>query len=683
MPKAKVNGVEVEFEPGMTVLQVAELAGEEIPRFCYHERLSIAGNCRMCLVEVKPGPPKPQASCALPASDNQEIFTNTPMVKKAREGVLEFLLINHPLDCPICDQGGECDLQDETLGYGRDDTRYQENKRAVEEKYMGPLVKTVMTRCIQCTRCVRYVTEIAGVPEIGMISRGEDAEITTYLEKALGTEMAGNVVDLCPVGALTHKPWAFNYRPWELKKTETIDVHDAVGANVRVDARGSEVMRVLPRTNEAINEEWIDDKQRYAVDGLMRQRLDRPYVRKGKSLQAATWAEAFEAIAARMKKADPSRIGVIAGDLQDAESMKAAMDLFKALGSPNIDCRQDGSVLGYGPRESWLFNTTIAGLEQADGIMLIGTNPRLEAPLVNARLRKMWLASGVHIGVVGDNADLNYKYAHVGAGAASLKQMFDDHPSIPMQKPAFIIGSGVLAREDAPAILDMIATGAKDYGLVKDGWNGFNVLHTAASRVGGLDMGFVPAKGGLSAKEMVKKGALDVLFLLGADEIDTSGSDAFVVYLGTHGDAGAHKADVVLPGAAYTEKNGLYVNMEGRVQMANRAVFPKGEAREDWAILRALSDRLGQKLPYDSLNALRKKLIDDHPTFGQVDYAPGSIPAKLDLSKLGKQGKVADAAFASPIKDFYQTNPIARASVTMAECSALAASLKSAPVAAE
>jgi NADH-quinone oxidoreductase subunit G len=683
MPKAKVNGVEVEFEPGMTVLQVAELAGEEIPRFCYHERLSIAGNCRMCLVEVKPGPPKPQASCALPAADNQEIFTNSPMVKKAREGVLEFLLINHPLDCPICDQGGECDLQDETLGYGRDDTRYQENKRAVEEKYMGPLVKTVMTRCIQCTRCVRYVTEIAGVPEIGMISRGEDAEITTYLEQAINSEMTGNVVDLCPVGALTHKPWAFNYRPWELKKTETVDVHDAVGANVRVDARGAEVMRVLPRTNEAINEEWIDDKQRYAVDGLMRQRLDRPYVRKGKSLQPATWAEAFEAIAAKVKKADAGKIGVIAGDLQDAESMKAAMDLFKALGSPNIDCRQDGSTLGYGPRESWLFNTTIAGLEQADAIMLIGTNPRLEAPLINARLRKHWLATGVNIGVVGDQTDLNYNYAYVGAGAASLKQMLADHPTIGAKKPAFIIGSGVLAREDAPAILDMIATGAKDYGLVADGWNGFNVLHTAASRVGGLDMGFVPAKGGLSAKQMVAKGALDVLFLLGADEIDTADSDAFTVYLGTHGDAGAHKADVVLPGAAYTEKAGLYVNMEGRVQMANRAVFPKGEAREDWAILRALSEKLGHTLPYDSLNALRAKLIADHPTFGQVGYAPGSTPAALDLGKLGKTGKIADAAFTSPIKDFYQTNPIARASVTMAECSALAASVKSAPVAAE
>jgi NADH-quinone oxidoreductase subunit G len=683
MPKAKVNGVEVEFEPGMTVLQVAELAGEEIPRFCYHERLSIAGNCRMCLVEVKPGPPKPQASCALPAAENQEIFTNSPMVKKAREGVLEFLLINHPLDCPICDQGGECDLQDETLGYGRDDTRYTENKRAVEEKYMGPLVKTVMTRCIQCTRCVRYVTEIAGVPEIGMISRGEDAEITTYLEQAIHSEMTGNVVDLCPVGALTHKPWAFNYRPWELKKTETVDVHDAVGANIRVDARGAEVMRVLPRTNEAINEEWIDDKTRYAVDGLMRQRIDRPYVRKAGKLQPATWSEAFDAIAAKIKKTAPEKIGVIAGDLQDAESMKAALDLFKALGSPNTDCRQDGSTLGYGPRESWLFNTTIAGLENADAIMVIGANPRLEAPLVNARLRKRWLQTPVPIGVVGERNDLNYQYHYVGAGMSSLQQMFDDHPTISAQKPAYIIGAGVFARDDADAVLAAICAGGAQHGLVKDGWNGFNVLHTAASRVGGLDMGFVPAKGGLAAKDMVKTGALEVLFLLGADEIDTSASDAFTVYLGTHGDAGAHKADVILPGAAYTEKPGLYVNMEGRVQMANRAVFPKGEAREDWAVIRALSEKLGQTLPYDSLNALRAKLIADHPTFGQVGYAPGSAPAKLDLAKLGKKGKVSDAPFTSPIKDFYQTNPIARASVTMAECSALAASAKSAPVAAE
>ena len=458
---------------------------------------------------------------------------------------------------------------------------------------------------------------------------------------------------------------------------------DAVGANIRVDARGSEVMRVLPRTNEAINEEWIDDKTRYAVDGLMRQRLDRPYIRKNKKLVPATWAEAFEAIAAKVKKAPADRVGVIAGDLQDAESMKAALDLFAALGSPNVDCRQDGMVLGSGPRESWLFNSTIAGIEQADAIMLIGTNPRLEAPLVNARLRKSWLATGVRIGVVGEQADLNYDYAYVGAGPSALQQMFDSHAAIKAQKPAFIVGSGVLARADGAALLHMIGEGAAKFGVVKDGWNGFNVLNTAASRVGGLDMGFIPGKGGLSAKDMVKAGALDVLFLLGADEIDTAESDAFVVYMGTHGDAGAHKADVILPGAAYTEKAGLYVNMEGRVQMANRAVFPKGEAREDWAILRALSERLGQTLPYDNLTALRKKLIGDHPTFGQVDYAPGSIPAKLDLSKLGKKGKTSDAAFVSPIADFYQTNPIARASVTMAECSALAASLKQAPVAAE
>jgi NADH-quinone oxidoreductase subunit G len=683
MPKAKVNGVEVEFEPGMTVLQVAELAGEEIPRFCYHERLSIAGNCRMCLVEVKPGPPKPQASCALPAAENQEIFTNTPMVKKAREGVLEFLLINHPLDCPICDQGGECDLQDETLGYGRDDTRYHENKRAVEEKYMGPLVKTVMTRCIQCTRCVRYVTEIAGVPEVGMISRGEDAEITTYLEQAIHSEMTGNVVDLCPVGALTHKPWAFNYRSWELKKTESVDVMDAVGANIRVDARGAEVMRVLPRVNEAINEEWIDDKTRYACDGLMRQRLDRPYVRIDGKLKPATWAEAFATVAAKLTAAKPERIGAIAGDLQDAESMKATLDLFKGLGVTNLDCRQDGAKLGYGPRESYLFNTTIEGLEKVDALMLIGTNPRLEAPLINARIRKRWLTGKLKIGVVGEQADLNYGYHYVGAGVASLKQMFDGHDKIAAQTPAFIVGAGVYAREDGAALLNLIGEGAAKFGLVKDGWNGFNILHTAAARVGGLDLGFLPGAGGLDAKAMTAKGALDVLFLLSADEIDLADTDAFVVYLGTHGDAGAHRADVILPGAAYTEKAGLYVNTEGRVQMANRAVFPKGEAREDWAILRALSEHVGAKLPYDSLNGLRAKLIADHPTFGQVDYAPGSAPAALDLAALGAAGAVSDAPFASPITDFYLTNPIARASVTMAECSALAASLKAKPVAAE
>lgn len=420
MPIAKVNGVEVEFEPGMTVLQVAELAGEEIPRFCYHERLSIAGNCRMCLVEVKPGPPKPQASCALPAAEGQEIITNSPMVKKAREGVMEFLLINHPLDCPICDQGGECDLQDQAMGYGRDDSRYADNKRAVEEKFMGPLIKTVMTRCIQCTRCVRFITEVAGVPEIGLISRGEDVEITTYLDKSVTSELSANVIDLCPVGALTSKPYAFNARPWELKKTESVDVMDALGSAIRVDSRGPAVLRVLPRLNEDINEEWISDKTRYAVDGLSRQRLDQPYVRKAGHLQPVSWAEALDLVAAKIKAASPDRVGVIAGDLQDAESMKATKDLFGSLGVKNIDCRQDGMALGAGPRESWLFNSTIAGIENADAILIVGANPRLEAPVFNARLRKRWLAGALRVGVIGEQADLTYGYDYLGAGPESL-----------------------------------------------------------------------------------------------------------------------------------------------------------------------------------------------------------------------------------------------------------------------
>ncbi len=675
MPTAKVNGQEVEFEPGMTVLQVAELAGEEIPRFCYHERLSIAGNCRMCLVEVKPGPPKPQASCALPAAEGQEITTNSPMVKKAREGVMEFLLINHPLDCPICDQGGECDLQDQAMGYGRDDSRYGENKRAVEEKYMGPLIKTIMTRCIQCTRCVRFVTEVAGVSEIGMIGRGEDAEITTYLERAVTSELSGNVIDLCPVGALTAKPWAFNYRPWELRKTESVDVMDALGSAIRVDARGMEVMRVLPRVNDQVNEEWISDKTRFACDGLMRQRLDRLYVRGADGrLQPASWGEAFDAIAARTRGVAPERIGVIAGDLQDAESMKAALDLFSALGVRNLDCRQDGSTaLGAGARESWLFNSGLMGVEHADAVLLVGTNPRLEAPVLNARLRKRWLAGAMTLGVVGEAADLGYDYAHVGVGPRSLAHVgagaFGKALS-EAKKPAVIFGAGALARPDGAAVLRAALDAIDALPLVGEGWNGFNVLHSAASRVGGLDLGFTPGEGGLATRAMLESGALDVLFLLGADEVEVP-AGAFVVYLGTHGDRGANRADVVLPGAAYTEKSGIYVNTEGRVQIAERAVFPKGEAKEDWAILRALSERLGATLPYDTLAELRMRLIAEHPTFGRVDYV--APVAALDLSTLGVAGDLAETPFASAVADFHQTNPIARASVTMAECSALRA----------
>ena len=662
MPKAKVNGVEVEFTPGMTALQVAELAGEEIPRFCYHERLSIAGNCRMCLVEVKPGPPKPQASCALPAADGQEIFTNTPMVKKAREGVMEFLLINHPLDCPICDQGGECDLQDQALGYGRDGTRYLENKRAVEEKQMGPLIKTVMTRCIQCTRCVRFATEVAGVPELGMISRGEDAEITPYLENAVTSELSGNLVDVCPVGALTSRPYAFNARPWELKKTETIDVMDALGSAIRLDAKGAEVMRALPRVNEDINEEWLADKSRHHVDGLMRQRLDRPYVRIDGKLKPASWGQALAAVATRIKATAPDRIGVIAGDLQDAESMKAALDLFTSLGVKNLDCRQDGSVLHprWG-RASYTFAATIAAIDEADHILLVGTDPRKEAPILNARIRKRWLRGGCTVSVIGPRAELTYPYEYLGAGAQSLAGV--KAPEKPFEKALVIVGQGALIGASGAAVLQLAAKAAQTLGA------SLNVLHTAASRVGGLDLGFVPGEGGKSAFETVQAGAVELLFLMGADEIDTSASKAFKIYMGSHGDRGAMSADIILPAAAYAEKPGIYVNTEGRVQIANRAVFPKGEAKEDWAILRALSGELGAKLPYDTLADLRAKLMADHPTFGQVDYAPG-VPAGLDLSTIGEAGEAGDAPFASPIGDYYQTNPIARASVVMAECSA-------------
>jgi NADH-quinone oxidoreductase subunit G len=677
MPTAKVNGIDVPFESGMTVLQVAELAGEEIPRFCYHERLSIAGNCRMCLVEVKPGPPKPQASCALPAADGQEIITNSPMVKKAREGVMEFLLINHPLDCPICDQGGECDLQDQSMGYGRDASRYAENKRAVEEKFMGPLIKTVMTRCIQCTRCVRFVTEVAGVSEIGMISRGEDAEITTYLDQAITSELSANVIDLCPVGALTSKPYAFNARSWELTKTASIDVMDALGSAIRIDSRGPAVLRVLPRTHDAVNEEWISDKTRYACDGLSRQRLDRPMLRLNGRLTPVSWGEALGAVADKIKSISPDRIGVIVGDLQDAESMKAALDLFGGLGVTSLDCRPDGLALGEGPRESWLFNSTLEGLENADAILLIGAHPRIEAAVFNARLRKLWLSGRSRIASIGAPVDHGFGCEVLGAGIEALEALTRGEGDFAQalkaaERPAIIMGTGALARPDGAAVLAAAATLGASVKVVRDGWNGWNVLHTAAARVGGLDLGFIPRRGGKAARAMLAKGALDLLVLMGVDEEDLAASDAFVVYVGTHGDAGAHRADVVLPGVAYTEKSGLYVNTEGRVQRGERAVFPKGEAREDWAIWRALSAVLGAPLPYDSLEQLRERLFADHPSFGQIDYAPGAVPASLDLNSLGVAGEIDPSPFVSPVSAFHLTNPICRASVTMAECAALA-----------
>jgi NADH-quinone oxidoreductase subunit G len=671
--KIIVDGKEVDVPAEYTLLQACEEAGAEIPRFCFHERLSIAGNCRMCLVELK-GAPKPVASCAWAVKDcrpgpNGElpsVVTKSPTVKKARNGVMEFLLINHPLDCPICDQGGECDLQDQAMAFGVDNSRYAENKRAVEDKYIGPLVRTSMNRCIHCTRCVRFTAEVAGTADMGAIGRGEDMEITTYLETAMASELQGNVADLCPVGALLPKPYAFKARPWELGKTESIDVMDALGSAIRVDVRGREVMRILPRVNEAVNEEWISDKTRQIVDGLQRQRLDRPYIRKDGRLVPATWSDAFAAIAARVKATTPARIGAIAGDLASVEDMFALKSLMANLGSANLDCRQDGTKLdpSFG-RGSYIFNPTVAGLEEADAILIVGSNPRKESPVLNARILKRWRMGGVEIGLVGERADLTYSYQYLGAGAETLTELGNGKGFAEVlakaQRPVVIVGQGALLRADGAAVL---AACAKLAGS-RDGWNGLAVLHTAAARVGGLDLGFVPGQGGMDAWAMTRPGALDVIFNLGADELEIA-PGAFVVYQGTHGDRGAHRADVILPGATYTEKSGLYVNTEGRVQFAERANFAPGDAREDWAILRALSEVVGAKLGFDSLADLRKALYAAHPHFARIDaIEAGTI-------NITGAGALSTGAFTSAVDDFYLTNPIARASAVMAECSALA-----------
>jgi NADH-quinone oxidoreductase subunit G len=682
MTKLIIDGKEIEVPAEFTLLQACEAAGAEIPRFCYHERLSIAGNCRMCLVEIKGGP-KPVASCAWgvrdcrpgPKGEPPEISTRSPMVKKAREGVMEFLLINHPLDCPICDQGGECDLQDQAMGYGVDTSRFAENKRAVEDKYLGVLVKTSMNRCIQCTRCVRFASEVCGVPEMGATGRGEDMEITTYLETALTSELQGNLVDICPVGALTSKPYAFAARPWELGKTQSIDVMDAVGSAIRIDTRGREVMRILPRVNEAVNEEWISDKTRHVVDGLRTQRLDRPYIRENGQLRAASWPQAFEAIAAKVARANGKRIGAIAGDLAAVEEMFALKELLAKFGSANLAVQGGGAFDPKAGRASWIFNPTIAGIEQADALLIVGSNPRREAAVLNARIRKRWRTGQLKIGVIGDKADLTYTYEHLGAGTDSLSDLAAGKHSFAevlkgAKHPIVLVGAGAAARHDGAAVLALAAKLALEFGAVKDGWNGFGVLHSAASRVGALDIGFAPGDGGLNAAEMTTFGTLDVLFSLGADEIKVP-DGTFVVYIGTHGDRGAHRADVILPGAAYTEKSGIYVNTEGRVQMASRAAFPPGDAREDWAIVRALSDVLGKKLPYDSLSALRQAMFRATPHLMRIDQIePGDASAIKTIA--GQGGSAEKTPFKSPVEDYYLTNPIARASAVMAECSRLA-----------
>ena len=648
MPKVTVDGQEIEVPEGATVLQACELAGKEIPRFCYHERLSIAGNCRMCLVEVKPGPPKPQASCALPATDGQEIRTDSQMVKTAREGVMEFLLINHPLDCPICDQGGECDLQDQSVAYGRGATRYEENKRAVTEKYMGPLIKTVMTRCIHCTRCVRFSEEIAGVDEIGAVGRGEDMQITTYLEQAAEHELSANVIDLCPVGALTSRPYAFEARPWELKKTLSIDVSDAVGANIRLDSRGREVMRALPRVNDAVNEEWLSDKGRYMVDGLSKRRLDKVFMRKKGGLKPVSWDEAFKAVA----KAKPGTdIAAIAGDMVDCETMFAAKSLLKACGSSLIEGRQTGMDYDVSNLAAVNFNSTFEGLEQAKAILIVGSHIRWEAPLVNVRIRKA-VKRGAKVFVVGPHWDTTYPAEFLGTDLAVLNDL-PGHIADAFkgaERSAVIVGGGALKGAHGKAL-----------ALASEWGADFNVLHFSAARMGGLMLGFAQ-KGGIAD---VAKAKPKVVISLGADEMDFEPfADSLKVYIGHHGDKGAHAADIILPAASFAEKDGTYVNTEGRVQFAEKAVFAPGDAREDWTILRALADALGVAVGFDTFAQLQSAMIAEVPALGEEGLADyGALP-KAD-AKAKAQGTMG----AYPIKDFYLTNPIARASAVMKHCS--------------
>ncbi|MEM6385724.1 MAG: NADH-quinone oxidoreductase subunit NuoG [Pseudomonadota bacterium] len=666
--KLIIDDVEVEVDPALTLIQACEQVGIEIPRFCYHERLSIAGNCRMCLVEVVGGPPKPAASCAMqvrdlrPGPEGQPpvVKTNSPMVKKAREGVMEFLLINHPLDCPICDQGGECDLQDQAMAYGVDFSRFREPKRAVDNMDLGPLVGTAMTRCISCTRCVRFITEVAGMPELGQTGRGEDAEITSYLGQTLGSEMQGNIVDLCPVGALTSKPYAFTARPWELTKTESIDVMDALGSNIRIDTKGREVMRIMPRNHDGVNEEWLSDKSRFAWDGLRRQRLDKPYIRENGKLRAASWGEALGKAAAAMKS---GKIAGLVGDLAPVEAIYALKELVGENGA--VECRLDGTKLPANNRSAYVGTACVEDIENAEAIMLIGTNPRQEAPVLNARIRKAW-TRGANIGLVGPASDLTYDYAHLGTGRDDLRKLFEMEPKNAHGKETLvIIGQGAL-------------TGSGGEGALADAMryadatqSKFLVLHTAASRVGALDVGAV-SDGGV-------EGALDgasVVYNLGADEVDIPEGPT-VIYQGSHGDRGAHRADIILPAAAWTEENGLFVNTEGRPQLAMRASFPPGEAKENWAILRALSGEMAATLPYDSLAALRQKIVQDVPHLKAIDTVPANEWQGIEASDDGSD------TFTATVEAHYLTNPILRASSLMAELQSAARNQQAGKLAAE
>ncbi|QKX01907.1 NADH-quinone oxidoreductase subunit G [Wolbachia endosymbiont of Cruorifilaria tuberocauda] len=673
MVKVTINSKEYEVEPGFTIIQACEAFGIEIPRFCYHERLAISGNCRMCLVEVEGRSPKPIASCAVPVTEGMVIRTDTEKIKKAREGILEFLLINHPLDCPICDQGGECDLQDIAVAYGKGISRFDEDKRAVQKKHFGPLIETAMNRCIHCTRCIRFLSDVAGTSELGGIGRGENMEVSTYIGKYISSELSGNIIDLCPVGALTSKPYLFKARSWELSQCETIDVLDAVGSAIRIDYRGLEIMRVLPRLSEEINEEWISDKTRFAYDGLKVQRLDQPYIKKDGKLVSADWNEALTLAAKKLKNTKPNRIAALAGDLSDCESMLLLKEVMHKLGSINLDCRQDGAQLISSTRGSYVFNTTIEGIESADLCLLINTNPKVEAPIINARIRKRYLQGDFPIASIGPNVKYLYHVENLGNNPNILYEIAKGNHKFckllnSAQNPMLIIGQDALIRSDSESILALTTSIAEKFNVVRDNWNGFNILHKAAARVGGLDVGFIPKKGGKDIKQILKQaesGEIEVVYLLGADEIDISKlRNTFVIYQGHHGDRGANIADIILPGAAYTEKCATYVNTEGRVQSTNLAIFPPGEAKEDWLIIKSLSQYLDFSLPYNSLSDVREKLDTIGPQFRNTDQVIKNKLVSINCDKISLSGK----PFTLKECNFYMTDPISRASKTMANC---------------
>ena len=663
MPKIIINNKEIDFEEGMTVLQACELAGAEIPRFCYHERLSIAGNCRMCLVEMEKSP-KPVASCAMPASDGMKIKTNTPFVEKARKGVMEFLLANHPLDCPVCDQGGECDLQDQSLFYGLDNSRYTEKKRQVKEKYMGPLIKTQMTRCIHCTRCVRFATEVAGIPELGAIGRGENMEITTYLEKSMESELSANVIDLCPVGALTSKPYAFEARPWELKKTETIDVMDAVGSNIRVDTYGWEVKRVLPRINEDINEEWISDKTRYACDGLLKQRLDAPYIRENGKLQKTSWKKALNFLIEKLQSFKPNEIAGVVGDLADLEMIYSFKCFFeKCIKSNNLECRQERVYTNPQERMNYIFNSSINGIEDSDLILLIGTNPRLEATILNARIRKAYIKNKIPIYSIGDPGDLTYPYKNIGSNTSVIEEIaLGSHEIskkiIKSKRPIIIIGESALNQNIGEYVFETLKSYLLKNNFITEEWNAFNILIQDASKVGALDLGVysIDENENFSFFDKLDKNEFKMIYLLGADDIKFKKEDKFIVYQGSHGDKGAEIADIILPGAAYTEKNGLFINLEGKLQNAYKASYPPGDAREDWIIFKDLANMMKQPLDFNNINNLReiiKKNIQDKTV--------------TKVKKINKISLKKEDILIKPV-DYYYTNSIARSSKVMSEC---------------